>query len=275
MESMKDSLKEFQDKVCRFYKNYGRDFPWRHTSDPYRVLVSEIMLQQTQAERVKSRYEPFLVRFPDFATLASATTREVLAAWQGLGYNRRALALKRLAIRVTEDFGGILPDDEQQLRSLPGVGPYTAAAVLVFAFNRPGLLIETNIRRVFIHCFFGGRTGITDAEIRPLIVETLDQENPRGWYNALMDYGAFLSTLPKNPNQRNRHYQRQNPFEGSVRQVRGKILKLLVAAGQVNETDFCNYLGIPESGVEPVLSRLEQEGFIERVDGRVRIQGAR
>jgi A/G-specific adenine glycosylase len=204
--------------------------------------------------------------------LAHATTREVLAAWQGLGYNRRALALKSLAERVTDDFGGILPDDERQLRALPGIGPYTAAAVLVFAFNQPVVMIETNIRRVFIHCFFQDQTGIDDSEIRPLVRDTLDHGDPRGWYNALMDYGAFLATLPGNPNRWSLHYQRQGPFEGSARQKRGRVLKAVLAAGQLAETELHWELNISPSELDTILSRLEQEGFIERTNGLVRIQ---
>ncbi len=233
------------------------------------------MLQQTGADRVKSRFEPFLGRFPDFPTLAQATPGEVLAAWQGLGYNRRALALKSLAERVTNDFGGLLPEDEHQLRTLPGIGPYTAAAVLVFAFNQPVVMIETNIRRVFIHCFFQDRTGISDSEIRPLVRDTLDRGNPCGWYNALMDYGAFLSTLPGNPNRRSRHYQRQSRFEGSVRQVRGRILRILLESGQLTETILCGKLDISPAAIEPVLRGLEEEGFIERQKEMVSICSGR
>jgi len=233
------------------------------------------MLQQTGADRVRSRYEPFLARFPDFPALAEATPAEVLAAWQGLGYNRRALALKNLAERVTDDLGGCLPDDERQLRALPGIGPYTAAAVLVFAFNQPVIMIETNIRRVFIHCFFQDRTGIDDCEIRPLVRDTLDSGDPRGWYNALMDYGASLSTLAENPNRRSRHYQRQGPFEGSARQSRGRVLKEVLAAGKLTETDLGGVLNISPSELDTILSRLEQEGFIDRTDGLVRIRPGR
>jgi A/G-specific adenine glycosylase len=233
------------------------------------------MLQQTGADRVKSRYEPFLALFPDFQALAKATPEQVLAAWQGLGYNRRALALKSLAERVTDDFGGILPDDERRLRVLPGIGPYTAAAVLVFAFNQPVVMIETNIRRVFIHCFFQDRTGIDDSEIRPLVRDTLDREDPRGWYNALMDYGASLSTLPGNPNRRSRHYQRQGPFEGSTRPKRGRVLKGLLSCGKLTETELCRELTISPSELQTILSRLEQEGFIERTEGLVRIRPGR
>jgi A/G-specific adenine glycosylase len=266
---------EFQDRIHDFYRKHGRDLPWRHTTEPYRILVSEIMLQQTQVGRVTSFYEPFLLRFPDFRTLARAATGDVLAAWQGLGYNRRALSLKRLAVQVTEEFGGVLPDDERQLKSLPGIGPYTAAAVLVFAFNRPVVLIETNIRRVFIHCFFDGRMGVSDTEIRPHVVATMDREDPRGWYNALMDYGAFLSGLPENPNRRSRHYQCQAPFEGSVRQARGRILKLLVAEGEIDETGICTSLGMSRQDREAALSGMERDGLLERIDGRIVIRDRR
>jgi A/G-specific adenine glycosylase len=267
-----DPYRDFQALIWRFYHAHGRDLPWRRTCDPYEILVSEIMLQQTGVDRVISKYEPFLSRFPDFSSLSEATTGEVLAAWQGLGYNRRALALKRLAERVTEDLGGLLPDDERQLRALPGIGPYTAAAVLVFAFNRPVVMIETNIRRVFLHCFFWDRTGIADSEIRPLVRDTLDRETPREWYNALMDYGASLSTLPANPNRRSRHYQQQGPFEGSARQMRGRVLSVLLSAGELTEAELCRELTISPSELDMILSRLEQEGFIERNRDLVRIR---
>jgi A/G-specific adenine glycosylase len=182
------SVEEFRRSIRDFYRSHYRDLPWRHTTEPYRILVSEIMLQQTQVERVKERYEDFITQFPDFGALASTTTAEVLKAWQGLGYNRRALALRQTAIRVVEDFNGILPNNEKNLRSLPGIGPYTAAAVLAFAFNQPIPLIETNIRRVFIHCFFQDSSQVSDREILQLVGDTLDRENPREWYNALMVY---------------------------------------------------------------------------------------
>jgi A/G-specific adenine glycosylase len=266
------SVDVFQGRVRAYYQRYHRDLPWRQTTDPYQILVSEVMLQQTQVERVKEKYKRFIGRFPDFETLAAATTADVLSAWQGLGYNRRALALRQTAVRVVEDFGGILPEDEKDLQSLPGIGPYTAAAVLAFAFNQPVLLIDTNIRRVFIHCFFRERSQVTDREILPLVRETLDRENPREWYNALMDFGWYLGTTIENPNRRSRHYQRQAPFEGSNRQVRGKILHLLVTAGELSREDLCRALDVPASRLETVLGQLEAEGFLDRNHDLVRMR---
>ncbi|NTW92463.1 MAG: A/G-specific adenine glycosylase [Methanoregulaceae archaeon] len=266
------SVDVFQGRVRDDYQRYRRDLPWRHTTDPYQILVSEVMLQQTQVERVKEKYGRFISRFPDFGSLAAATIADVLSAWQGLGYNRRALALRQTAARVVEQFGGILPEDEKDLQSLPGIGPYTAAAVLAFAFNQPVLLIDTNIRRVFIHCFFRERSQVTDREILPLVRETLDRENPREWYNALMDFGWYLGTTIKNPNRRSRHYQRQAPFEGSNRQVRGKILHLLVTDGELSREDLCRALDIPASRLETVLGQLEAEGFLTRSHDLVRMK---
>lgn len=266
------SVASFQKLIYDHYGKHGRSLPWRKTRNPYYILVSEIMLQQTQVDRVVDKYLQFVALFPDIETLARSPLHEVLTVWQGLGYNRRALALRQTAVRVVEDFGGILPEDEKDLQSLPGIGPYTAAAVLAFAFNQPVLLIDTNIRRVFIHCFFRERSQVTDREILPLVRETLDRENPREWYNALMDFGWYLGTTIENPNRRSRHYQRQAPFEGSNRQVRGKILHLLVTAGELSREDLCRALDVPASRLETVLGQLEAEGFLDRNRDLVRMR---
>lgn len=265
------TAESFRNHILSLYRTRRRDLPWRDTTDPYKVMVSEIMLQQTQVERVREKYTSFLERFPDVATLARATTEDVLSAWQGLGYNRRALALKRAAGEIVDRFGGVVPDDEECLRSLPGIGPYTASAILAFAFNRPVVMIETNIRRVFIHCFFGDRTGVEDREIRPLIEATLDRVNPREWYNALMDYGWHLGTIMENPNQRSRHYSRQAPFQGSNRQLRGNILRLLVERGPLAIEDLCRDLERSPFELGPVLRQLGDEGFVVCEEERVRI----
>ncbi|MBW2673275.1 MAG: A/G-specific adenine glycosylase, partial [Deltaproteobacteria bacterium] len=225
----------FRTTVYGYYERHGRSFPWRETADPYRILVSEVMLQQTQAPRVLLKYERFLHLFPNVATLAAASLHDVLGAWQGLGYNRRALALKQSAQQIVALHGGIVPRDEESLVSLPGIGPATARAVRAFAFNEPVILIETNIRAVFIHHFFPQEETVADSNLRPLIEKTLDQKEPGRWYNALMDYGTFLKKAHANPARRSSHHQRQSLFEGSVRQVRGAILRLILEKVQLSE----------------------------------------
>ena len=266
------STGEFRERIWRYYQENRRDLPWRDTTDPYRILVSEVMLQQTQVDRVREKYLRFIDRFPDVRTLAGATAAEVLAVWQGLGYNRRALSLRQAAVQLEQDHDGRIPDDDAYLRSLPGIGPYTAAAIRAFAFNRPVVMIETNIRRVYLHFFFRDRTGVADRGILPLIAATVDRENPREWYNALMDYGYCLGVRTDNPNRRSRHYQRQAPFEGSNRQLRGRIIRTLVEGGEMSYDDLSRAVGDSASVFEPVLSQLEAEGFIARDLDRVRIR---
>jgi A/G-specific adenine glycosylase len=256
---------EFREKIYHFYQDHRRDLPWRNTRDPCLILVSEIMLQQTQVKRVEEKYTGFITRFPDFAVLDAAPVEEVLREWHGLGYNRRALALKKIASRVMNEWNGILPDDEKSLCSLPGIGKATAAAVQAFAFGKPSLFIETNIRRVFIHCYFGDHTVVSDKEILPLVAETLDKENPREWYYALMDYGSYLGRTRENPNRRSRQYKKQSPFEGSVRQVRGRVLSILVKNGRILTSDLNREIGLPAERIDPVLDALIAEGFIVRV----------
>ncbi len=218
----------FQRWVLAFFAQHGRhDLPWRTTFDPYHVLVSELMLQQTQVERVKPKFANWLQQFPDLARLAAASPAQVITAWQGLGYNRRGLNLQRAAQMVMAEFGGQLPTSEKDLQRLPGVGPYTAAAIAAFAFNQPSLVIETNIRTVYLYHFFPGQDQVSDQDLLPLIASTLDTDQPRHWYSALMDYGTYLKTVVPNPSRRSRHHTPQSKFQGSRRQVRGQILKHL------------------------------------------------
>ena len=160
-----DIVKEFQTLILSYYEECGRDLPWRNSTNPYHILVSEVMLQQTQADRVKTKYHDFLGAFPDFETLAAAPLIDVLSMWQGMGYNRRAVALQRIAQIVVEEYGGTLPQDVETLVKLPGIGEATAAAIAVYAFNKPAVYIETNIRRIVIHFFFRDRTDVRDSEI--------------------------------------------------------------------------------------------------------------
>jgi A/G-specific adenine glycosylase len=220
-------IRRFRATVYGHYRKHRRDFPWRHTTDPYRILVSEIMLQQTQTDRVVGVYRAFLKRFPTVGSLARATSRDVLAAWQGLGYNRRAVALQKAAHAIVERHNGRVPSDPDALNALPGIGPYTAAAVAAFAFDRPVVMIETNIRTVLIHHFFPGRNKVDDRELLPILAAALDK-HPRTWYSALMDYGASLKKRLPNPSRRSAHHKPQSTFAGSNRQVRGMVVRLLL-----------------------------------------------
>ncbi len=257
-------INTFQQQIMRYYNENKRGMPWRDTFDPYCILVSEFMLQQTQTERVLLKYGPFITRFPDFQTLSRASLKDVLAAWQGLGYNRRAINLKETAGEIISRYSGKIPETFCELIRLPGIGMATAGAILAFAFNKPGVFIETNIRRVFIHFFFQDRTDIQDKEIMPLVEKTLDHENPRHWYYALMDYGAMLKKQGANPNRKSAHYSRQAPFEGSNRQVRGAILKHLLNNGTGEEHELITLLGINPARGDEIIRDLEKDGFISR-----------
>lgn len=261
----------FRQQIYGFYQNHGREMPWRETADPYHILVSEIMLQQTQVERVALKYEPFIIAFPDIASLARAPLREIMVRWQGLGYNRRALSLQRLAQRLVTEFQGKLPASVATLRTLPGIGPATAGALAAFAFNQPVLFIETNIRRVFLHCFFADQSGIRDHEILPLVDQTLDRARPRPWYYALMDYGAMLKRAAPNPNRASAHYQRQSAFADSDRQIRGLILKALLGSPALSVKELVRAVGKSPERTRPLIEALIQEGFLEQTGTRLRI----
>jgi A/G-specific adenine glycosylase len=253
-----------------FHASHGRDLPWRRTTDPYRILVSEFMLQQTQVERVLSKYPEFLGRFPEVQALARASRHEVLGAWQGLGYNRRALALHETAGRIMDGFHGEIPLDRAILDSFPGIGSATAGAIVVFSANRPEIFIETNIRRVYIHFFFPGAARVRDREIEPILGQTLARDRPREFYYALMDYGSLLKGRPGNPNTRSASYSRQSPFQGSDRQVRGIILRRLLGDGDVREEELRDLVPVEPGRLERILEGLERDGFIERSGGMIR-----
>ncbi len=265
------AIDRFRQQIYRFFADHGRQMPWRETSDPYHILVSEIMLQQTPVERVAPQYEPFITAFPDVASLAQAPLREIMLKWQGLGYNRRALALQRLAQRLVSEFQGQLPESVATLRTLPGIGAATAGALAAFAFNQPVVFIETNIRRVFLHCFFADQSGIRDQEILPLVDQTLDRARPRPWYYALMDYGAMLKHAAPNPNRRSAHYQRQSAFADSDRQIRGLILKTLLEAPALSREDLLRAVDKSPARTQALIETLIKEGFLEQTETCLRI----
>lgn len=248
-----------------------RDLPWRRTADPYAILVSELMLQQTQVARVVPKYEAWMARFPDAASLAGAPAEEVLALWSGLGYNRRALALHRAAKAIVADFGGVPPRDEAALRTLPGVGPYTSRAVLAFAFDLPSPFLETNIRTVFLKHFFPGEEGVPDSALEAVAAATLDRAAPRRWYTALMDYGAEIKRAEGNHSVRGASYKKQAPFATSFRRVRGAVLKHLVEKGSAGIEELYASLPFSRETIEKGAEVLVAEGFARYESGSLTI----
>jgi len=262
----------FRREIYRHYARHGRRLPWRETEDPYAILVSEVMLQQTPVNRVLPKYGAFLESFPDFPALEEAPLPRVLALWQGLGYSRRALALKECAGLVLYRFGGRLPEDPGELAGLPGIGPATAGAVCAFAFRRPVAFIETNIRRVFRHFFFAGVEKVRDAEILPLVARTLDRRRVREWYYALMDYGVWLKTSALGPAAPGCG-RRQAPFAGSDRQVRGAILRTLLSHPGLTLEEIAAAVGQSRERTARLAGDLKREGFLELSSGRWYIAG--
>lgn len=268
--SRRDFIDLVRDEGGRRY----RDLPWRCCEDPYAVLVSEVMLQQTQVGRVLRYWERWLRLFPTMDALAAADTATVLEAWQGLGYNRRALALKRAA----EECSGRsepLPCDVRELQRLPGIGPATAAGVVAFAFNRPAMYLETNVRSVFLHHLFPDEDSVADSELIPYVDDTCPADDPRDWYYCLLDYGAWLKSQGINPSRRSRHYARQGAFEGSHREKRSFLLKTVLASpeGISAEEAFGALNAYEEAAGRPVLdgiqleslaAELQAEGFFSR-----------
>lgn len=254
------TLPDFIVKVQTFYKDNYRSMPWREHIDPYHIMVSELMLQQTQVGRVIPKFETFIQRFPTITVLAKAQQSEVLAAWSGLGYNRRAKFLHEAARVCVEKFKGSIPDTYDDLLTLPGIGPNTAGAILVYAYNQPIVFIETNIRSVFLHEFFPGKTDISDKQLMPLIEESLDSSNPREWYWALMDYGTYIKKNHPNPSRRSSHHVSQSPFEGSKRQIRGRIIKQLLRGPQTKQSlqDGCGN----DARFDEVIDALEAEKMV-------------
>jgi A/G-specific adenine glycosylase len=226
---MTPEITDFQQLVLSYYAAHGRhDMLWRQPPfDPYKIMVSEVMLQQTQVARVTEKFPAFLRFFPDVQALATAPLADVLAAWSGLGYNRRAKFLWQAAQIIMSNFDGIFPTTGDELTTLPGVGRNTAGAIAAYAFNQPVVFIETNIRTVIIHHFFEDKQDISDADIMQIIGAALDKKAPRQWYYALMDYGAFLKQTVGNLNKQSKSYSKQSRFAGSLRQLRGQVLRLL------------------------------------------------
>ena len=247
-------LRAFVEFVAKKGRELYRDLPWRRTYDPYAIWISEVMLQQTQVSRVDGRWQRWLEHFPTVDALAAAAPSDVLEEWQGLGYNRRALAVHRAAQAISEA-GGVFPQDQKELVKLPGIGPATAAGIRAFAFNLHGVYLETNVRTVFLHELYPQAEGVPDSELIPLVeltcpasVSTIagtDTANavtaeltPRSWYYALLDYGAYLKKTIPNPSRRSKSHVKQSRFEGSHRQKRAELLRVLLAHKDEGGAEF-------------------------------------
>ena len=235
----------FQRLILEWGRDHRRDMPWRNTRDPYKILVSEVMLQQTQVSRVIPKYEAFLREFPTLEALADASQPSLLRIWQGLGYWNRALRLRDAARMIVNEFDGEFPRDPAALMQLPGVGPYTAGALACFAFGCAEPFLDTNIRRVYLYFFFPGEDDVPDSRIMEVARRAVWTEDPREWGYALFDYGA-TELRDRAINRRSRHYSRQPAFEGSFRSFRTQALRHVLA--QENTS----------------LSRAELKGFLSQ-----------
>lgn len=265
---MDSKISQFQETVGDYYAKHARELPWRQpekdgTYNPYHIMVSEIMLQQTQVTRVIDKYQQFIDAFPDVATLAKAPFSEVLKHWNGLGYNRRAKYLHQAAqhIAIMKSF----PANIHELEALPGIGKNTAAAICTYAYNQPQVFVETNIRTVYIHHLFKDRSDVSDTEILPLVSQTVDKHNPREWYWALMDYGTHLKKTVGNVSRSSKHYVKQSKFEGSMRQVRSAVLKLLIIGPQSEEQ---LKKAVQDDRLEKALKSLMNDDMIRKKSGR-------
>lgn len=270
---MNKKEREFQAFVFDWYEKCGRhELPWRQSHDPYKILVSELMLQQTQVSRVIPKYLAFIEKYPTVEKLAKTSLGDVLRLWQGLGYNRRAKFLRETALCIMNDtHKGIFPDTEKGLQQLPGIGPYTAAAVCAFAYNQPVDLIETNVRQVYLHHFFSRAHEVTDTQILEKVRRTLPVGYSRQWYAALMDYGTHLKALHGNNTRVVKGYIKQSKFKGSTREVRGAILRALTSHS-LSATDLRSELDqYDQTKIQPQLDDLLGDSMIVLTKGKYRL----
>lgn len=263
MDLTQDQIDQFQETLWAYYAKHARDdLPWRAAGadgqfDPYKIMVSELMLQQTQVGRVIPKYHAFLAEFPTVSTLAQAELAAVLRAWQGLGYNRRAKYLWLAAQQI--DQAGVFPSSEVELVRLPGIGANTAGAILAYAYNKPVVFIETNVRTVMIHHFFAEADAVPDSDVRYCLSQVLDHETLREFYWALMDYGSHLKTTHGNVGRRSKHYAKQSTFIGSKRQIRGAVIRVLSSGPHTIEE-----LGLSDERLSTVLNELVAEGLVRQ-----------
>ena len=259
-------IAQFQSEVWAYFGVAARSMPWREDPTGYYVLVSEIMLQQTQVQRVVPKFIRFIERFPTVSELAKASLADVLVMWSGLGYNRRAKFLWQAARLVMDEYDGELPQERNLLVTLPGVGVNTAGAILAYAYNQPVAFVETNIRTVYLYHFYGDHPEtVDDKTLLSLVEQALDRSAPREWYWALMDYGTHLKKTVGGRLDQSRHYKKQAPLKGSLREMRGRIIRELMHGPQV-AIDLRSKVDADDR-YDPALAALRQEGFVSKQDG--------
>lgn len=258
------TFSHFQDLIWSYYHHHRRPFAWRDEVSPYRVFISEVMLQQTQTDRVAPKFELFMATFPTIQDLAAASFEAVLTVWSGLGYNRRARFLWLAAQEIVNKHGGVVPQNSSQLQELPGIGPNTAGSIAAFAYDLPTTFLETNIKAVLIHYFFKDHELVSDKELLPLAAAVLATESPREWYYALMDHGVMLKKTVINPTRKSSSYTKQSKFEGSVRQVRGAVLRTLLASPGLTCEQLQTEIKRDLAVVTKVLDQLVAEQLIIR-----------
>ena len=261
-----EAIGAFQAKVLNFYATQGRTLPWRNTQEPYLILVSEVMLQQTQVDRVIPYYSRFLEHYPTVEHLANAEQSEVLRLWSGLGYNSRALRLCSAAQAIVANHAGSFPKDYLALTSLPGIGDYTAKAILAFAFNQEVPVIDTNIRRVLLAEFPGYGTASSSA-LKSLANSLIPPGRSRDWHNALMDYGALVLTAKKTGIA---PLSKQSTFKGSDRQIRGDLVRQLLKSGSLSVAEAQALYHKPK--LEQILEKLEKDGILLRDASTLRLR---
>lgn len=261
---------DFQALIWEKGRELYRPMPWRENTDPYWILVSELMLQQTQVHRVIPKFEAFIGRFPTIRHLAQASLSDVLVQWSGLGYNRRAKFLHAAAQVIVSDYSSRIPSDPAALQTLPGVGANTAGAIATYGFNKVAPFVETNVRSVYFHDYFDDEDAISDRHVLEAVAETIDTEHPREWYWALMDYGSWLKRNGLGANSRSAHYTRQSPLRGSLREVRGLILAYLTAHGSTPFELLRTELP-QDDRFERAVSDLIQEGLLRNEQGMLKL----
>ncbi len=262
-------IREFHQKIFSWWEKNRRDLPWRHTHDPYNILVSEVMLQQTQVSRALPKYREFILEFPTVQTVAQSPLSGVLQVWKGMGYNRRAQYLQKTAKVLVAEYGGQFPQDEKELLALPGIGLYTARAIQAFAWKRDVAMVDTNIRQIIVHYFFDGH-----PQADRVIQETADRLLPIGksweWHQALMDFGAIAMPRIKkqSPISKKVSKKKSVAFKDSPRFIRGRIIDMLRTASQKESTliaQLARMYGKPEQFVSAQLDNLIKEEMVERL----------